>query len=275
MSGLRRVGDDFDPVVVAAIDARLRSVTEREHAGVLLAVESGSRAWGFPSPDSDYDCRFIYARRRDDYLALFPPRDVIEFPADPVLDVNGWDLAKALRLMLKGNAVVIEWLTSPFAYAGDAGFREEALALARQAAVPAAIARHYLHLGERQRRTYFADAQAIPLKKIFYALRPAVALRWLRLNHDEAVPPMHFPTLVAASALPADVVAIIDDLLARKAVTRELGDGSLPQPIGALIDAEFAIAREHWARQPWHADPAMAAAANALFRRWVDSPPSS
>ena len=116
---------------------------------------------------------------------------------------------------------------------------------------------------------------AIPLKKIFYALRPAVALRWLRLNHDEAVPPMHFPTLVAASALPADVVAIIDDLLARKAVTRELGDGSLPQPIGALIDAEFAIAREHWARQPWHADPAMAAAANALFRRWVDSPPSS
>jgi hypothetical protein len=163
MSGLRRVGDDFDPVVVAAIDARLRSVTEREHAGVLLAVESGSRAWGFPSPDSDYDCRFIYARRRDDYLALFPPRDVIEFPADPVLDVNGWDLAKTLRLMLKGNAVVIEWLTSPFVYAGDAGFREEALALARQAAVPAAIARHYLHLGERQRRTYFADAQAIPL----------------------------------------------------------------------------------------------------------------
>ena len=146
------------------------------------------------------------------------------------------------------------------------------MALARQAAVPAAIARHYLHLGERQRRTYFADAHAIPLKKIFYALRPAVALRWLRLNHDKAVPPMHFPTLVAASDLPAHVVAIIDDLLARKAVTRELGDGSLPEPIGALIDAEFAIAREHWARQPWHADPVMVAAANALFRRWVDCP---
>jgi uncharacterized protein len=275
MSGLRRLGDDFDPAVVAAIDTRLRSVTEREHAAVLLAVESGSRAWGFPSPDSDYDCRFIYARRRDDYLALFPPRDVIEFPADPVLDVNGWDLGKALRLMLRGNAVVIEWLTSPFAYAGDAAFREDALALARQAAMPAAIARHYLHLGERQRRTYFADAQAIPLKKIFYALRPAVALRWLRLHTGEAVPPMHFPTLVAASALPADVAAIIGDLLARKSVTRELGDGPLPQPIGALIDAEFAIAREHWARHPWRPAPATVAAANALFRRWVDSPPSS
>ena len=223
----------------------------------------------FPSPDSDYDCRFIYARRRDDYLVLFPPRDVIEFPPDPVVDVNGWDLAKALRLMLKGNAVVIEWLTSSFVYAGKADFRAEALALARQAALPAAVARHYLHLGERQRRTYFADAHAIPLKKIFYALRPAVALRWLRLHRGQAVPPMHFPTLVAESDLPAEVVAIIETLLARKAVTRELGSGALPQPIGALIDAEFAIAREHWVREPARPDPATVAAANALLLRWI------
>jgi hypothetical protein len=89
------------------------------------------------------------------------------------------------------------------------------------------------------------------------------------------VPPMHFPTLVAASALPADVEAIIGDLLARKALTRELGDGPLPEPIGALIDAEFAIAREHWVRQPWRPEPATVAAASALFRRCVDSPPSS
>jgi uncharacterized protein len=275
MVPLRHLGDDFDPAVVAAIDARLRSVGEREHAAVLLAVESGSRAWGFPSPDSDYDCRFIYVRRREDYLALFPPRDVIELPTDPVLDVNGWDLAKALRLMLKGNAVVIEWLTSPFAYAGDVGFRDEALVLARRAALPAAIARHYLHLGERQRRTYFADTNAIPFKKIFYALRPVVALRWLRLHRGEAVPPMHFPTLVAASDLPGEVVAIIDDLLASKAMTRELGSGPLPEPIGALIDAEFALAREHWAREPWRPEPATVAAANALFLHWVASRSSS
>src|SRR5262245_5799767 len=188
-SSLRAIGADFDPAVVSAIDARLRSIGE-QHACVLLAVESGSRAWGFPSPDSDYDCRFIYVRRRDAYLALFQPRDVIELPPDPVFDVNGWDLAKALRLLLKGNAVVIEWLTSPFVYAGDAGFRDQALALARQVARPAAIAWHYLHLGERQRRTYFADARAVPIKKLFYALRPAVALRWLRLNPGAAVAPM-------------------------------------------------------------------------------------
>src|SRR5476651_1701297 len=127
LSGLRALGPDFDPGVVGAVDARLGSVAERESAVVLLAVESGSRAWGFPSPDSDYDCRFIYARARDDYLRLYPPRDVIEFPLDRVLDVNGWDLAKALRLLLKGNAVVIEWLTSPFVYAGDEKFREQGL----------------------------------------------------------------------------------------------------------------------------------------------------
>ena len=92
-------------------------MTADHNVRILLAVESGSRAWGFPSPDSDFDCRFIYVRRSGEYLSLFPPRDVIEFPPDPLLDVNGWDLGKALRLLLKGNAVVIEWLTSPYIYA--------------------------------------------------------------------------------------------------------------------------------------------------------------
>ena len=269
MTPLRALGPGFDPAIVATIDAKLAGIAERDRVAFLIAVESGSRAWGFPSPDSDYDCRFIYVRRRDAYLVLFPPRDVIELPSDAILDVNGWDLAKALRLLVKGNAVVIEWLTSPFVYAGDAAFRDEMLAFAQQAVRPAAIARHYLHLGEGQRRTYFADANAIPLKKIFYALRPAVALRWLRLHRDEAIAPMHFPTLIATSDLPPDVIAIVDDLLARKAVTSELGSGPLPAPIGRLVDEEFALARETWLDEEWRPDAATHAAADALFRRWV------
>ena len=269
MSSLRQLDKSFDPAVVAAIDARLDAVATEHNATVLLAVESGSRAWGFPSPDSDYDCRFIYVRRPDDYLALWQQRDVIEFPLDATLDVNGWDLGKALRLMLKGNAVVIEWLTSPLTYAGDARFRDEALALARTVAHPAAIARHYLHLGERQRRTHFSDARAVELKRLFYALRPAVALRWMRLHPGAAVAPMHFPTLVTESDLPGEVTAIVGDLLARKAVTRELGSGPLPAPVASLIDAEFADARERWLDEPWRPEPATIAAADALFRRWV------
>jgi predicted nucleotidyltransferase len=269
LSGLRCLGPGFDPGIVAAIDGKLASVATHEHAVVLLAVESGSRAWGFPSPDSDYDCRFIYARARDNYLRLYPPRDVIEFPLDPVLDVNGWDLAKALRLLLKGNAVVIEWLTSPFVYAGSDEFRAQSLALARQAVRPAAVARHYLHLGERQRRTYFADTRAVEIKKLFYALRPALALRWLRMHPGEAVAPMHFPTLVAQIELPASVAALVDELLARKAVTRELGTGALPGLICALSDAEFTTARELWPSEPWRPESAMVAAADALLRSWM------
>ena len=120
---------------------------------------------------------------------------------------------------------VLEWLTSPFVYRGDAGFRAEALALAHQVVQPAAIAMHYLHLGERQRATAFANESEVRLKKLFYVLRPALALRWMRLHPDRAIVPMAFRTLVAESDVSADSTAIIDDLLARKAETREMGTG--------------------------------------------------
>jgi uncharacterized protein len=233
VSGRRALGPGLDPAVVAAVDERLRWVAERENAVVLLAVESGSRAWGFPSPDSHDDCRFISACAGDDYLSLHAPRGVIEFPIAAILDVNGWDLAKALRLLLKGNVVVIEWLRP----CGRRGVSPAGLA-----AYPAAIAQHYLHLGERQRRTYF---DAVETKKRFYALRPALA----QTASDAAVAAMHFPTLVAQSELPTDVVEIVDQLLARKAATRELGTSALPNPMGRLIDAEFSNARELLAKR--------------------------
>lgn len=241
---LRAIPPFMDAGSVARIDARLAEV-RRDHAvAIPLAIESGSRAWGFPSPDSDYDCRFIFVRARDEYLSLFAKRDVIETPLEDELDVNGWDMAKAVKLLLKGNAVVIEWLTSPIVYTGDAWFAETFLALARCVASRPEIARHYLHLGERQRRTHFADGKSVPLKKIFYALRPAAALRWLRARPQEAVAPMHFPTLLAECDAPRVVIELTAELIARKAYTRELGEGPLPAPVAAFIDGEFAAARD-------------------------------
>ena len=120
---LRHIHQTMDAAVVGEIDNRLESIRVDENVNIPWAIESGSRAWGFPSPDSDYDCRFVYVRPLADTLRLFPKRDVIEMPITPVFDVGGWELGKALKLLLKGNAVIIEWLMSPIIYDGDPVFR--------------------------------------------------------------------------------------------------------------------------------------------------------
>ena len=200
---------------------RSTSIVREHGVAIGLAVESGSRAWGFPSPDSDYDCRFVYIRPIAHYLTPWPRRDVIELPLVDELDVNGWDLAKSLKLLMKGNAVIIEWLTSPLVYRGDEKFRSSFLALARAVADRDLAIRHYLHLSEEFRRRHLSDPAAVPLKKLFYTLRPAAAIRWLARHPEAVVAPMHFPTLMAESDLPPDVSAIVADLLACKATTRE------------------------------------------------------
>ncbi|MGY3440672.1 MULTISPECIES: nucleotidyltransferase domain-containing protein [unclassified Bradyrhizobium] len=240
---LRSIPADMDAGKVAAIDAMLDGIADEHRVFLPLAVESGSRAWGFSSPDSDYDCRFVYVRRAIDHITPWIVRDVIELPLEGDLDVNGWDLRKALQLLLKGNAVIIEWLCSPVVYRGQVWFRDSFLEFARHAASREAICRHYLHLGERQRRVYFGDESSIPQKKVFYALRPAAALRWLRMHPTEAVAPMHFPTLMAECAPPAELAEEVGDLMARKAVTHELGATPLSPAVAAFIDSEFDIAR--------------------------------
>ena len=111
------------PAVWQEVHARIEAIRRDEDVRVLMAVESGSRAWGFPSPDSDYDIRFVYVRRRDAYLSLSPARDVIERPIVDEIDLNGWDVRKAIGLMLKSNAVVSEWIESPIRYDRDQSVR--------------------------------------------------------------------------------------------------------------------------------------------------------
>lgn len=102
--------------VMKEIKQKLLEIEEKENVKVLHAVESGSRAWGFASPDSDYDVRFIYVRRKEDYLRINEPRDVIEWQLDELLDINGWDLKKALIQFHRGNATLFEWTNSPIVY---------------------------------------------------------------------------------------------------------------------------------------------------------------
>ncbi len=269
-SMIRKIDAGMDAAIVARIDARLADIRNGQQVSIPLAIESGSRAWGFPSPDSDYDCRFVFVRPQDHYLSLWQRRDVIETPLDGELDVNGWDLGKAVKLLLKGNAVIIEWLTSPIVYGADTRFREEFLDLAQHVSDRRLVARHYLHLGEDQkRRISFDDGRDVPLKKIFYALRPAAALRWLRRHPDAAVAPMSFPALIHDCAAPADLLAIVTGLIERKAVTRELGSGPLPQPVRAFIDMELELAREVFAKSPAQVPQEFRDRAQAFFRQTV------
>lgn len=255
---------------VAQIDAMLDSVVAEHDVFLPLAIESGSRAWGFPSPDSDYDCRFVFVRRVAQHLTPWVPPDVIEFPPRGGLDANGWDLGKALRLLLKGNAVIIEWLQSPVIYRGESWFHDDFLDFARHAATREAIGRHYLHLGERQRRVYFGDGTSVAQKKIFYALRPAATLRWLRMRPDEVIAPMHFPTLMAECDLPSGLRLEVADLMDRKAVTRELGAAPLPVAVASFIDLEFELARAAFERGRARASDDVARRAADFYRAVVE-----
>ncbi|MDD3444703.1 MAG: nucleotidyltransferase domain-containing protein [Zavarzinia sp.] len=256
----------MDPVVVAAVKDRLNAVRADHGVAIPLAVESGSRAWGFPSPDSDYDCRFVYVRRMDDYLTPWPRRDVIETPLEGVFDVVGWDLTKALQLLVKGNAAIVEWLMSPITYAGDPLFRTEFIDLARVIAPRGRIVRHYLHLGRQQFRQHVTAHEEISLKRLFYVLRPAMALRWMRLNPEISLPPMDFRVLVAGADLPPAVVALVADLLERKARTREMGVGTVRPEVLALVEREFNPGNED---EGGGTDEEHHAVAAAFFRRWV------
>lgn len=242
---MEQVTADVPLAAVVEIRAKLAELRHQHDVAIPLAIESGSRAWGFPSPHSDYDCRFIFVRSLDAYLSPWTSRDVIEMPLDAVYDVNGWELGKALKLMLKGNAVVLEWLQSPYVYEGEPAFRTEFLEMARRHADRKSIGLHYLHLGQNQWRMHFGSpGDEVPLKKVFYAMRPAAALRWMALHPDEAIPPMNFITLMRQCDPSNEVSDYVTELLRRKALTRELGQAVVPSALLNFITVEFAAAQE-------------------------------
>lgn len=238
------VHDPIAPDIRREIKARLDVVEATEGVRLLMAIESGSRAWGFPSPDSDYDARFIYVRPRDWYLSLVPGRDVIERAIVDEIDLNGWDVRKTLGLLLKSNAVVSEWMLSPIRYRVDDPFVAKLAALADALIDPRALAHHYANLGRHASSRWLERASGdVPVKKYFYALRPALAVRALRLNPNVR-PPMNLQALIDVCDLPASLVARIAALVEAKTRTNEMSNGARVPDIEALIADELARASE-------------------------------
>jgi predicted nucleotidyltransferase len=206
------------PEMHRRIIAALADVERSHSVEIVLAVESGSRAWGFPSLDSDHDVRFLYLRRREVYLSVFATADVITHALDAVLDVNGWDLQKGLRLMAGSNPTLLEWLTSPLRYRQAGPVAAQLLDLARAVAHLPSFAYHY----DRRARRSFADIEAagtVRLKAYCYALRGALALAWIR--ERQSPPPMDLPSLRAGVSAAAAVGGAIDALVERKAQATE------------------------------------------------------
>jgi predicted nucleotidyltransferase len=253
----------------AAIDAALDAVEAEERVGIVFAIESGSRAWGFPSPDSDWDLRFVYARPTAWHLRLDPGRDVIERSLPGDIDLAGWDVRKALNLLLSGNVALREWLRSPILYRAEPALLGAFQELAALVPARASALHHYRRLAERVIARYLRDPAEVNLKKYLYVLRPVLALRWLREN-AEGEPPMDMPGLLEGVSLPAAVRAELDELLARKAASAELGLGPRLPGLDGLIAAELDAAP----RQPPDDGTPFLAPAQALMHRcttWADT----
>ena len=80
------------------VSKRIKAFEDQHNISVLLAIESGSRAWGFASADSDYDVRMSYLHKPEWYWSIEgefiegESRGAINIPINDDLDIAGWDL---------------------------------------------------------------------------------------------------------------------------------------------------------------------------------------
>jgi predicted nucleotidyltransferase len=222
----------------STIKEHLRHI-EREHeVRILMAVESGSRAWGFPSPNSDYDARFVYVHPRKWYLSLDERRDVIEEKCTDLLDINGWDLRKALTFYRKTNPVIYEWLQSPIIYQQDVNFVSALIGAKDKFFSPKPGVHHYLSMAER----VFADCtgEEVKLKKYFYALRAALSARWIVEN--ESCPPMELKPLLRLVPESTQVDAILQ-LIDDKKLLNESEKRAIPDAARLVVTDSVQIAK--------------------------------
>jgi len=170
----------------------LKEIEQKKKIKILYACETGSRAWGFPSPDSDYDIRFIYMHERDWYLSLSQRKDTIEF-MDGDLDITGWDLRKSLVLLKKSNATLIERFQSPIEYYSAEGFKDDFKNLIANYYSPTAVFFHHYSLAQKFWEE-LKDKQKVNLKSYFYLIRSLLSCHWI--VKDKTVLPMDIEGLM-------------------------------------------------------------------------------
>lgn len=226
---------------------KLKEVEEMYEVQVLYAVESGSRAWGFPSKNSDFDVRFIYIHHPHWYLAIDPQgvgtkRDVIELPINTLLDMNGWEITKALRLFRKSNPPLFEWLGSDNVYYQKYLFIEKLRLLEPEVFNPVAILHHYLNIAKSNYKKYLQGSE-VKLKIYFYVLRSIFACLWIKKYN--AVPPVAFRELLQEMILEEDLKSKIEHLLEWKKSGEEFNFASQIKPINDFLEKEITSMEEY------------------------------
>jgi hypothetical protein len=203
------------------ITTRLTEVATERGITIRYANESGSRAWGLASTDSDYDVRFVYQHPRAWYLRLDRPKDMIGpiMEHDGELDLVGWDLRKVLAHIAGSNAGVIEWLHSPVVYFEDEAFLTRLRDLASNYFQPANVAAHYLGIARSAEAAGYDEAAGDwNLKKYFYYLRPVLAADFvLREGRNPPVPFAELQSRIKS----AEIRNSLDELIALKATVGE------------------------------------------------------
>lgn len=218
----------------------LRLLEKEENINILYAAESGSRAWGCPSPDSDYDIRIIYKRSESEYLEIDDKPDSLDYFHGELLDINGWDIKKVLKLVRKSNVTPFEWSQSPIKYIENKPFINDLLGLCNTYFQPAHSINHYLGLAKN---SYYKSkfGNSINLKKLFYVLRPLMAAKWI-IDRNE-IPPMDIPNLIDVISN-TDIVKRINELLALKRDLNESHTQVIEAPLIDFIDNTFNYVEE-------------------------------
>jgi predicted nucleotidyltransferase len=221
--------------IIESVNKRLLKVEMDHNVKILYAVESGSRAWGFESKNSDYDIRFMYVHEKNWYLNILPKRDVIEYPIIDEYDCSGWDLRKTMFLMYKSNPVFFEWLKSPIVYYRDEYFYNIMEQLSKGYFSPISSVYHYLHMAKGNYRQYL-QTDEIKIKKYFYVLQPIMACMWIEKYNE--TPPMEFEKLLIQIS-EKELLDEIKDLLSRKKSGMELGTESRIAIINNFIEEKL------------------------------------
>lgn len=248
--------------ILDLINTRLDTIEREEDVVILLAVESGSRAWGFPSQDSDFDVRFIYAHTPQWYLSIEQHTDVIERPIEEdLIDLSGWDIRKALGLFKKSNPPLLEWLQCPLIYRERSSFACELRKFLPEFFSPTASFFHYKHMAEGNLRDYL-QGDVVWRKKYLYVLRPLLATRWIRQGLGPV--PIEFDRVVSATVPEGPLRQAIEQFIEDKRTGRELDRGPRIALLSEFIEREVqALAQEPPTKQ---SGAASVETLNQLFR---------